>query len=146
MKNEKTDRQTGRATGRSRSVGSIRAITVAGDRFVAARGGALDVPTLEEVRRYLDDLVLARPRLSAYTEFVNLQMAAAEIWGTAETAFFARALREHRVSAKSAAKSPWQRAEREIAKLPVDWQGPFRAVANASEAAGVHPRAIPDFG
>lgn len=117
----------------SYSVDMARSIQAAGEDFLAARMGAVHMPAPEEVSAYLDRLVAERTLRSAYAKFAFLQMAAAERWGAKETAFFARVLREHRVAAKPAAKTHWERVEDQISRLPADWQNALRSVADASK-------------
>ena len=142
MENESTDGENRRPTDSSWSVENQLAVRAAGEAFLAARGSNRDVPTPAEARDYLEALSATRPLRTAQAEFGFLQMAAAAIWGPAETTFFARVLREHRVSAKPPLKTQWQRVEGEIARLPIAWQVPLMDVANVSATAGAHPKGL----
>lgn len=104
-------------------------------RFLAARGGSDALPTPEELRAYLEAQVAARGQKSAHADYACLQIAAAEHWGTEATAFFARVLREHRVTAKPQAQSRWNRSATAISRLPADWQDPFRELAARGRTA-----------
>lgn len=69
---------------------------------------------------------------AAHADFTYLQKAASEVWGTRETSFFARILRDERVSRKPHPKSPWDQADWAVSKLPDAWQGPMRDVMERS--------------
>lgn len=102
------------------------AIRIAMERFVASRGGSSVPPTPDEVMRYLQGQVEAMGARAAHADFAYLQKASAEVWGTRETSFFARILREERVSRKPHPKSPWDQAAWAVSKLPDAWQVPMR--------------------
>lgn len=111
-------------------------------RFLASRAGADHLPTPEEVRTHLDAQVVKLGRASAQADFAHLQMAAAELWGSEETAFFGRVLRDHRVTDKPTRKTKWEHADAVISRLPQEWQGPLRLIAARSIAATLGTRGI----
>lgn len=82
----------------------------------------LTLPPKAEVADYLAAHIVEQGETVAYTDFAFLQIAAAHLWGSAETSHFGIVLRESRVGPKPAAMNEWERAEQAISCLPDDWR------------------------
>lgn len=120
----------------------LSTVLAALERFLASRAGAGHLPTPEEVRTHLEGQVVKLGRASAQADFAHLQMAAAELWGSEQTAFFGRVLRDHRVTDKPARKTKWEHGDGAISRLPQEWQGPMRCIAARSTGANLGTRGI----
>jgi integrase len=83
------------------------------------------VPTADALQTRLAERV-AQVGAPALAEFAYLQKRAAEVWGAAPTAHFARVLRAARVSPKAPVISKWQKARSAVARLPGAWQDVFQ--------------------
>lgn len=91
------------------------------------------VPTPEELKARLASRIseVGQPALA---EFAYIQRRAAEVWGPAPTAHFARVLRDARVSAKAPRASKWKKAKAAVPRLPSAWRDVFQKKIEVSEA------------
>lgn len=110
--------------------------------FLSSRAQAMGLPAPDEVSAYLAQLLRRLPKRSAYAEFSHLQIAAAFLWGTQPTAFFAKVLRSQRVTKKAARQTEWDRARRAITGLPQAWQAPMNELLQRSCQCSLHPRGL----
>ncbi|PHP29603.1 hypothetical protein [Limimaricola cinnabarinus] len=79
------------------------------------------IPQSHDLARLLEGRLGTAPR-TAHAEFAYAQKRAAEIWGAERTAHFAPVLRDSRVTAKSARRTDWEKAERACSALPESWR------------------------
>ena len=94
-------------------------------------------PTPAELRERLAAAIEARGRDAAFRDFGFFQIGAAHLWGAAETAHFARVLREARVVEKPERQTEWERAEGAVRRLPPEWREPMTAhLARSQEEGG----------
>jgi integrase len=100
--------------------------------LLPADGFAARVPTADALQTRLAER-LAEVGAPALAEFAHVQKRAAEIWGAAPTAHFARVLREARVSRKAPVTSKYQKARSAVGRLPGAWQDVFQERITASE-------------
>ena len=94
---------------------------------------SMDLPSAEELERFLEAQLSQRPVDSAHSLFAHFQSGAARIWGGEETRHFSGVLRRARVSDKPSRKCEWDKARGEIVKLPDGWREPMLAQLERSE-------------
>jgi hypothetical protein len=94
------------------------------------------VPGISELTEHLHARMVAVGD-TAFQEFAYLRKVAAETWGPDRTSHFAIVLRKARVSPKEVRVSRWKNASSAIDRLPLEWQGSLRAIAERSAAGKI---------
>ena len=119
------------------------AVCAALGNFLCQRTATIaQLPDAAELATYLARLTAQRGAPRAATEFAYLQIAAARLWGAAETAHFGQVLRTARTAQKARPKSEWEQAEAAIAALPAKWQDPMLQHLALSRDGGRAARGI----